>query len=72
MPAFQRRKDLRAERQRLVSEFARKRRCNHREANLWINGKVGITKVEDATIEQLQRSCDRLVEELIRSSRSRR
>ena len=72
VPAFQRRKDLRAERHRLISELARKRRCGHREANQWINGKVGITKVEDATIDQLQRSCSLLVDELIRSSRPRR
>jgi superfamily II DNA or RNA helicase len=71
VPAFQRRKDLRAERHRLISELARKRRCGHREANQWINGKVGVTKVDDATIEQLQRSCSLLVDELIRSSRSR-
>ena len=72
VPAFQRRKDLRAERHRLISELARKRRCGHREANQWINGKVGITKVDDATIDQLQRSCSLLVDELIRSSRPRR
>jgi superfamily II DNA or RNA helicase len=72
VPAFQRRKDLRAERHRLISELARKRRCGHREANQWINGKVGVTKVEDATIDQLQRSCSLLVDELIRSSRPRR
>jgi len=72
VPAFQRRKDLRAERHRLISELARKRRCGHREANQWINGKVGVVKVEDATIDQLQRSCSLLVDELIRSSRPRR
>ena len=71
VPAFQRRRDLRAERHRLISELARKRRCGHREANQWINGKVGVTKVDDATIEQLQRSCSLLVDELIRSSRPR-
>ena len=71
VPAYQRRKDLRAERHRLISELARKRRWQHREANQWVNGKVGIRRVEDATIEQLQTSCDRLVEELIRLSRAR-
>lgn len=71
VPAYQRRKDLRAERHRLISELARKRRWQHREANQWINGKVGIRRVEDATIDQLQSSCDKLVEELIRLSRSR-
>lgn len=71
VPAFQRRKDLRAERHRLISELARKRRCGHREANRWINCRLGLSKVEDATIEQLQRSCRLLVDELVRSSRSR-
>jgi hypothetical protein len=71
VPAFQRRKDLRAERHRLISEVARKRRCEHREANRWINSKVGITRVEDATIADLQRSCELLVKELIRASRPR-
>lgn len=71
MPAFQRRRDLRAERHRLISELARKRRCEHREANRWINDKVGIRRVEDATIDDLQRSCDLLVRELIRASRPR-
>jgi hypothetical protein len=72
VPAFQRRKDLRAERHRLVSELARKRRCEPREANRWINSKIGIGKVDEATIDQLQRSCDLLVQELIRASRPRR
>jgi superfamily II DNA or RNA helicase len=71
VPAFQRRKDLRAERHRLISELARKRRCEHREANRWINSKVGIGRVEDATIADLQRSCELLVKELIRASRPR-
>ena len=71
LPAFQRRKNLRAERHRLISELARKRRCGHREANLWINGRLGIGKVDDATIDQLERSCALLIDELVRSSRRR-
>ncbi len=70
-PAFQRRKSLRAQRHRLISELARKRRCGHREANQWINAKIGVHKVEDATIDQLQRSCNLLADELT-GSRSRR
>ena len=69
VPAFERRKELRARRRRLVSELAGKRRCSHRDANLWINSKVGLRRVEEATIDQLQRSCDLLVGELIRASR---
>ncbi len=67
MPAFQRRKALRERRHRLVSEFARSRRCGHREANLWINGRVGIGRVDEATIEQLERCCELLTAELYRS-----
>ncbi len=69
VPAYQRRRDLRGERHRLISELARKRRWEHRQANAWINSKVGIQRVDDATIEQLQRSCDLIVAELIRASR---
>ena len=69
VPAFQRRKDLRAERHRLISELARKRRCSHREANAWINGRAGVRSVEDATIAQLERSCEVLMTELFGSSR---
>ncbi len=69
VPAYQRRRDLRGERHRLISELARKRRWEHRQANAWINSKVGIERVDDATIEQLQRSCDLIVAELIRASR---
>jgi len=64
VPAFQRRKDLRAERHRLISELARKRRCSHREANAWINGRTGVRGVEEATIAQLERSCEVLTTEL--------
>jgi superfamily II DNA or RNA helicase len=71
VPAYQRRKDLRAERHRLISELARKRRWRHLEANQWINSKIGVRRVEDATIDELQRSCDLLVQELIRISRPR-
>jgi superfamily II DNA or RNA helicase len=67
VPAFQLRKDLRGERHRLISELARKRRCGHREANAWINGKTRVRSVEDATIEELQRSCELLMKELFSS-----
>ena len=69
VPLYQRRRDLRGERHRLISELARKRRWQHSQANAWINGKVGISRVDDATIDQLQKSCDLLVAELIRASR---
>jgi hypothetical protein len=66
VPAFERRRILRARRHGLVSELARSRRCGHREANQWINQKVGLRRVDEATIEQLERSCDLLVSELAR------
>lgn len=67
VPAFERRRILRARRHSLVSELARSRRCGHREANRWINSKLGIRRVDDATIAQLERSCELLVAELGRS-----
>ncbi len=68
-PTFERRKDLRAERGRLVSELARLRGGDHREVNAWVNREVGISSVGEATIAQLRRSCDKLIEELLRVSR---
>ena len=67
VPAFERRRILRARRHSLVSELARSRRCGHRDANRWINSKLGIRRVDDATIAQLERSCELLVAELGRS-----
>ena len=67
VPAFERRRILRARRHSLVSELARSRRCGHREANRWVNSKLGIHRVDDATIAQLERSCELLVAELGRS-----
>jgi superfamily II DNA or RNA helicase len=66
IPAFERRRILRARRHSLVSELARSRRCGHREANQWINQKLGLRRVDEATIEQLERSCELLVSELAR------
>jgi superfamily II DNA or RNA helicase len=72
VPAFQRRKDLRATRHRLIGDLARKRGWTHREANVWINERTEITRVEDATIAQLERSCEVLKEELFRPARKQR
>ncbi len=69
IPVFQRRKDLRARRHRLVSDLASKRRWRHLEANVWINERTGIRRVEEATIAQLERSCRLLDEELFRPAR---
>ncbi|HUA75813.1 MAG TPA: DEAD/DEAH box helicase family protein [Solirubrobacteraceae bacterium] len=67
--AFERRADLRQERSRLVGELARRERQSHREINAWLNRKVGIQRVGDATVEQLERSVDALVRQLTRGAR---
>lgn len=71
MAAFERRAHLRAERSRLVADVHRRDGRSHREINSWINREVGIARVDDATIEQLERSVARLVKELTRKSRAR-
>jgi superfamily II DNA or RNA helicase len=62
--AFERRKRLREDRRRLVSDLGRKQGRPPAEINAWVNGKVGVPRVQDATIEQLERSIDLLFEEL--------
>jgi hypothetical protein len=63
-PAFERRARLREERHRLVSEVRRRDGSSHREINQWLNRKVGIDSVEQATIPELERSVDLLVKRL--------
>ncbi|HEY5317635.1 MAG TPA: hypothetical protein VIJ20_06620, partial [Solirubrobacteraceae bacterium] len=63
-PAFERRALLRGERHRLVSEVRRREGSSHREINAWLNRRVGITRVEDATIEELEHSVELLVGKL--------
>lgn len=63
-PAFERRELLRAERHRLVSEVRRRDGASHPEINGWLNRKLGITSVQDATLEQLERSIELLVSRL--------
>jgi superfamily II DNA or RNA helicase len=65
-PAFERRESLRRERHRLVSELARRDGMSHREANAWLNRKLGIRSVEQATIQELERSVELLVGKLTR------
>ncbi|HEX2085946.1 MAG TPA: DEAD/DEAH box helicase family protein [Solirubrobacteraceae bacterium] len=69
--AFERRAALRAERHRLVSELRRLDGRSQREINAWLNRSCGVGRVEDATIDQLERSIDLLVEALRRRSRRR-
>jgi superfamily II DNA or RNA helicase len=65
LPAFERRAQLRSERHRLVSELRRRDGTSHREINAWLNRKLGITSVEEATLNQLERSVDLLVGKLM-------
>ncbi len=62
--AFERRARLRDERHRLVSEVRRRDGSSHREVNAWLNRKLGITSVEKASLQDLQRSVELLVGKL--------
>jgi hypothetical protein len=64
MPAFERRAMLRDERHRLVSEVRRRDGISHREINAWLNRKLGIAGVEQATLAELERSVQLLVDKL--------
>jgi len=64
LSAFEQRAILRDKRHRLVADLGRRDRRPHREINAWLNQAVGVARVEDATIEQLQRSVDLLLDEL--------
>jgi superfamily II DNA or RNA helicase len=66
IPAFERRAQLRDERHRLVSEVRRRDGTSHREINAWLNRKIGITSVEDATLAELERSVELLMGKLTR------
>lgn len=58
VPLWQQRQRLRETRHRLVSELGRARRATQREINAWVNKQVGVSKVEDASLEQLEQSVD--------------
>ncbi|MGB9185487.1 MAG: hypothetical protein WCB67_15620, partial [Solirubrobacteraceae bacterium] len=64
VPAFERRAMLRDERHRLVSEIRRRDGTSHREINAWLNRKLGIAGVEQATLSELERSVQLLVGKL--------
>ena len=63
-PAFERRARLRDERHRLVSEVRRRDGTSHREINAWLNRALGIKSVDQATLDQLERSVEMLVGKL--------
>ncbi len=62
--AFERRALLREKRHRLVADLCRRERRSHREINAWLNQRVGVGRVEEATIEQLERSVTLLLRRL--------
>jgi superfamily II DNA or RNA helicase len=64
LPAFERRALLRDKRHRLVSDLRRTDGRTHAEINAWLNRATGITRVDDASIDQLQRSIDLLLDTL--------
>ncbi|MGZ4297147.1 MAG: DEAD/DEAH box helicase [Solirubrobacteraceae bacterium] len=61
VPAFERRARLRDERHRLVSEVRRRDGLSHREINAWLNRKLGISSVEQATLAELEQSVELLM-----------
>ena len=71
MAAFERRALLRDKRHTLVGELRRRDGRAPREINAWLNRAVGVTRVEDATLEQLERSCALLLDELTGASSRR-
>ena len=64
MAAFERRALLRDKRKRLVGELSRRDGRSHAEVNAWLNREVGIGRVGDATLDQLERACDLLLRAL--------
>jgi superfamily II DNA or RNA helicase len=56
MPAFERRALLRDKRHRLVADLRRTQGGSHAEINRWLNRSCGIRRVEDASLDQLERS----------------
>ncbi len=63
-PAFERRAMLRDERHRLVSEVRRRDGSSHRAINAWLNRRLGIASVDDASLKDLERSVELLVSKL--------
>jgi superfamily II DNA or RNA helicase len=66
-PAFEQRARLRNERHRLVAELTRRDGTTHREVNAWVNRKLGISSVDQASLDDLERSVELLVDKLCSS-----
>jgi superfamily II DNA or RNA helicase len=71
LPAFERRALLRSRRHELVSEVTRRDGSSHRDVNAWVNRRLGIARVDDATLTQLQRSVELLLDNLTSGKRVR-
>jgi superfamily II DNA or RNA helicase len=67
LPAFERRALLRDKRHRLVSDLRRGDGRTHAEINAWLNRATGIRRVEDASLDQLERSIAMLLDALSRA-----
>jgi superfamily II DNA or RNA helicase len=68
-PLYARRAGMRKERQKLVGSLRRITGEPFTQINARINGKAGVSRVEDATVEQLERSISLLLDELTAASR---
>jgi superfamily II DNA or RNA helicase len=71
LAAFERRQHLRDRRHRLVSDLRRTSGRSQRDINAWLNRATGVTRVGDATLDQLDRSIALLLDELTKASRRR-
>jgi hypothetical protein len=72
VPAWERRTRLRDKRHGLVASLRRIDGRSFREINAWLNRETGVTRVDDASLSQLERSIDLLLAELDRrAARSR-
>jgi superfamily II DNA or RNA helicase len=70
VPAWERRTRLRDKRHGLVASLCRRDGRSFREINAWLNRETGVTRVDDASLAQLERSIDLLLGELDRRSGS--
>jgi hypothetical protein len=59
--AFERRALLRDKRHRLVADLRRRDGRSHAEINRWLNRSTGVSRVDDASIAQLERSIELLL-----------
>ena len=68
-PLYARRAGLRTERPKLVGSLRRITGEPFQQINARVNAKAGVIRVEDATVEQLERSIGLLLDELTAASR---